>query len=80
MALFALGKQTSASAASIGLKTMSKELKERIAADFKEAAADGSIASRLAAIGSVINVGGPNELFGRNRGAARHDRRHRQSD
>jgi tripartite-type tricarboxylate transporter receptor subunit TctC len=46
----------------IGLKTMSKELKERIAADFKEAAADGSIASRLAATGSVINVGGPDEF------------------
>jgi tripartite-type tricarboxylate transporter receptor subunit TctC len=46
----------------IGLKTMPKELKERIAADFKEAAADGSIASRLAATGSVINVGGPDEF------------------
>src|SRR4029077_4555003 len=43
----------------IGLKTMSKELRERIAADFKEAAADGSIASRLAATGSVVNFGGP---------------------
>ncbi len=46
----------------IGLKTMPKELKEHIAADFKEAAADGSIASRLAATGSVINVGGPDEF------------------
>ena len=46
----------------IGLKTMSKDLKERIAADFKAAAADGSIASRLAATGSVINVGGPDEF------------------
>jgi tripartite-type tricarboxylate transporter receptor subunit TctC len=46
----------------IGLKTMSKELRERIAADFKEAAADGSIAARLAATGSVINVGGPDEF------------------
>ena len=46
----------------IGLKTMSKEHKERIAADFKEAAADGSIGARLAATGSVINVGGPDEF------------------
>jgi tripartite-type tricarboxylate transporter receptor subunit TctC len=46
----------------IGLKSMSKELKEKIAADFKEAAADGSIAQRLAATGSVINIGGPDEF------------------
>src|SRR5215510_8785250 len=46
----------------IGLKTMSKEHKERIAADFKEAAADGSIGARLAATGSVMNVGGPDEF------------------
>jgi tripartite-type tricarboxylate transporter receptor subunit TctC len=46
----------------IGLKTMSKELRQKIAADFKEAAADGSIAARMAATGSVINVGGPDEF------------------
>jgi tripartite-type tricarboxylate transporter receptor subunit TctC len=46
----------------IGLKSMSKELKEKIAADFKEAAADGSIAKRLAATGSVINIGGPDNF------------------
>jgi tripartite-type tricarboxylate transporter receptor subunit TctC len=46
----------------LGLKSMSKEFKERIAADFKEAAADGSIGARLAATGSVINVGGPDEF------------------
>ena len=39
----------------IGLKSMSKALKEKIAADFKEAAADGSIGARLGATGSVIN-------------------------
>jgi tripartite-type tricarboxylate transporter receptor subunit TctC len=46
----------------IGLKTMSKQLREKIAADFKEAAADGSIAARMAATGSVINVGGPDDF------------------
>jgi tripartite-type tricarboxylate transporter receptor subunit TctC len=46
----------------LGLKSMSREFKERIAADFKEAAADGSIGARLAATGSVINVGGPDEF------------------
>lgn len=46
----------------IGLKSMSKALKEKIAADFKEAAADGSIGARLGATGSVINVGGPDDF------------------
>ena len=46
----------------IGLKSMPKTLKEKIAADFKEAAADGSIGARMAASGSVINIGGPDEF------------------
>ena len=45
-----------------GLKTMSDALKEKIAADFKDAAADGSIAKRLEATGQVINIGGPKEF------------------
>jgi tripartite-type tricarboxylate transporter receptor subunit TctC len=46
----------------IGRTTTPKELKEKIAADFRAVAADGSIASRLAATGQVINVGGPDEF------------------
>jgi len=45
-----------------GLKSMPNELKEKIAADFREAAADGSIAERLKSTGQVINVGGPKEF------------------
>jgi tripartite-type tricarboxylate transporter receptor subunit TctC len=45
-----------------GLKTMSNELKEKIAADFKAAATDGSIGERLKNTGQVINVGGPKEF------------------
>jgi tripartite-type tricarboxylate transporter receptor subunit TctC len=45
-----------------GLKTMSSELKEKIAADFRTAAADGSIAERLKATGQSINVAGPKEF------------------
>jgi tripartite-type tricarboxylate transporter receptor subunit TctC len=45
-----------------GLKTMSEELKERIAADFKAAAADGTIADRLKSTAQTINVGGPKEF------------------
>lgn len=46
----------------IGRTTTPKELKERIVADFKAAAADGTIAQRLAATGQVINVGGSEEF------------------
>ncbi len=46
----------------IGIRTLSNELKEKIAADFRAAAADGSIAARLRATGQVINVGGPKEF------------------
>ena len=41
---------------------MPDELKEKIAADFRDAAADGSIAERLKATGQAINVGGPKEF------------------
>jgi tripartite-type tricarboxylate transporter receptor subunit TctC len=45
-----------------GLKSMSDELKEKIAADFRAVTADGSIAARLQATGQAINVGGPKEF------------------
>lgn len=45
-----------------GLKTMSNELKEKIAADFRTAAADGSIGERLKSTGQVISIGGPKEF------------------
>jgi tripartite-type tricarboxylate transporter receptor subunit TctC len=45
-----------------GLKSMSNELKEKIAADFRAVAADGSIAERLRATGQAINLGGPKEF------------------
>src|SRR6478752_6479473 len=45
-----------------GLKSMSEELKEKIAADFRAVAADGSIAERLKSTGQAINIGGPKEF------------------
>lgn len=45
-----------------GIKTLPNDLKEKIAADFKAAAADGSIGERLKSTGQVINVGGPKEF------------------
>jgi len=45
-----------------GLKNMPPALKDKIAADFKAAAEDGSIADRLKQTGQVINVGGPKEF------------------
>jgi tripartite-type tricarboxylate transporter receptor subunit TctC len=45
-----------------GLKTMSDALKEKIAADVRAVAADGSIAERLKATGQAINIGGPKEF------------------
>ncbi len=44
------------------LKTTPDALKEKLAADFRAAAADGSIADRLKATGQVINVGGGQEF------------------
>ena len=63
-----------------GLKSMSDELKEKIAADFRAVAADGSIAERLKATGQAINVGGPKEFAELDQRAARQRRWHRQSD
>jgi tripartite-type tricarboxylate transporter receptor subunit TctC len=45
-----------------GLKTTPAARKDKIFADFRAAAADGAIASRLQATGQVINVGGPKEF------------------
>ena len=45
-----------------GIKSMSSELKEKIAADVRDVTADGSIGNRLEATGQIINVGGPNEF------------------
>jgi tripartite-type tricarboxylate transporter receptor subunit TctC len=41
---------------------MSEQLKEKIATDLREAAADGTIGERLEATGQIINVGGPKEF------------------
>ena len=45
-----------------GIKSMSEQLKEKIAADVREVTVDGSIGDRLEATGQVINVGGPKEF------------------
>jgi len=45
-----------------GLKSMSSELKEKIAADFRAVAEDGSIGERLKATGQAINLGSPKEF------------------
>jgi tripartite-type tricarboxylate transporter receptor subunit TctC len=45
-----------------GLKSMPSELNEKIAADFRAVAADGTIAERLKATGQAINLGGPKEF------------------
>jgi len=45
-----------------GTKTMSEAMKEKIAADVKAVAEDGSIGERLKATGQVISVGGPKEF------------------
>ena len=45
-----------------GIKALSSELKEKIAADFRAVAADGAIAERLKATGQIINIGGPKEF------------------
>jgi tripartite-type tricarboxylate transporter receptor subunit TctC len=45
-----------------GIKTIPDGLKEKIAADVIDVAADGVIAERLKATGQVINVGGPKEF------------------
>jgi tripartite-type tricarboxylate transporter receptor subunit TctC len=45
-----------------GIKSMSEQLKEKIATDVREVTADGSIGDRLEATGQIINVGGPKEF------------------
>ena len=45
-----------------GLKSMSSALKEKITADFRAAAADGTIATRMQATGQVFNINGPKEF------------------
>ena len=45
-----------------GPKTMPAALKDKIAADFRTAAADGAIAKRLEATGQVFNISGPKEF------------------
>jgi len=45
-----------------GTKTMSEAMKEKIAADVKAVAEDGSIGERLKATGQVISFGGPKEF------------------
>jgi len=42
-----------------GIKSMSEQLKEKIAADVREVTADGSIGDRLEATGQILNLGGP---------------------
>ena len=45
-----------------GIKSMSEQLKEKIAADVRDVTADGSIGKRLEATGQIVNVGGPKEF------------------
>jgi len=45
-----------------GIKSMPDPLKEKIAADFRDAAADGKIGERLEATGQIVNIGGPKEF------------------
>lgn len=45
-----------------GLRNMSEARKEKIAADFKKVAADGTIGKRLESSGQVMNVAGPKEF------------------
>ena len=59
---------------------MSSELKEKIAADFRAVAADGSIAERLKTTGQAINVGGPKEFAEFDRRAASHRCRDREGN
>jgi tripartite-type tricarboxylate transporter receptor subunit TctC len=45
-----------------GPRSMSEQLKEKIAADVREVTADGSISERLETTGQIINIGGPKEF------------------
>ena len=45
-----------------GPRSMSEQLKEKIAADVREVTADGSISERLETTGQIVNIGGPKEF------------------
>ena len=45
-----------------GIRSMSEQLKEKIAADVREVTADGSISERLETTGQIVNLGGPKEF------------------
>jgi tripartite-type tricarboxylate transporter receptor subunit TctC len=45
-----------------GIKSMSEQLKEKIAADVRDVSADGVIGERLESTGQLINIGGPKEF------------------
>jgi len=45
-----------------GIKSLSNELKQKIAADVKTVSADPAIPERLRATGQVVNYGGPNDF------------------
>ena len=45
-----------------GIRSMSEQLKEKIAADVREVTADGSISERLETTGQIVNNGGPKEF------------------
>jgi tripartite-type tricarboxylate transporter receptor subunit TctC len=45
-----------------GIKSMSEQIKEKIAADVREVTADGTIAERLEATGQIVKIGGPKEF------------------
>ena len=47
-----------------GIRSMPEQLKEKIAAAVRDAAADGSIAGRLEATGQLVQIGGPKEFAG----------------
>jgi tripartite-type tricarboxylate transporter receptor subunit TctC len=45
-----------------GLRSMSEQLKEKIAADVREVTADSKISERLETTGQIVNIGGPKEF------------------
>jgi tripartite-type tricarboxylate transporter receptor subunit TctC len=45
-----------------GLRSMSEQLKEKIAADVREVTADSRISERLETTGQIVNIGGPKEF------------------
>jgi tripartite-type tricarboxylate transporter receptor subunit TctC len=45
-----------------GIRSMSQQLVEKIAADVREVTADGSISERLETTGQIVNIGGPKEF------------------